>query len=34
LNALMGFEPGEAARVVLNRNGRIIEAEVRLAKRS
>lgn len=33
-NALMSFEPGQAARVVLNRNGRIIEAEVRLAKRS
>ena len=34
LNALMSFEPGQEARVVLNRDGRIIEAEVRLAKRS
>lgn len=33
-NALMAFEPGETAKVVLNRNGRIIEAEVRFAKRS
>lgn len=32
LNALMTFEPGQTAKVVLNRNGRIIEAEVRLAK--
>lgn len=34
LNALMAFEPGQTARVVLNRNGRIIELEVRLARRS
>ncbi|MEO6397732.1 MAG: PDZ domain-containing protein, partial [Tepidiformaceae bacterium] len=34
LNALLPFEPGRAARVVLNRNGRIIELEVRLARRS
>ncbi len=33
-NVLMAFEPGRTARVVLNRNGRIIEVEVRLAKRS
>jgi len=33
-NALLRFEPEETARVVLNRNGRIIEAEVRLAKRT
>ena len=34
LNALMSFDPGQTARVVLNRNGRIIELEVRLARRS
>ncbi|MBA4181279.1 MAG: hypothetical protein C0506_11875 [Anaerolinea sp.] len=34
LNALMTHEAGEAVRVVLNRNGRIIETEVRLARRS
>ena len=34
LNALMAYEPGQVARVVLNRNGRIIELEVRLARRS
>ncbi len=34
LNALMVFEPGQTAKVVLNRNGRIIELEVRLARRS
>ena len=34
LNALMAHEPGESVRVVLNRNGRIIETEVRLARRS
>ncbi len=33
-NALMPHHPGETVRVVLNRNGRIIEVEVRLAKRS
>lgn len=33
-NALMQHDPGETVRVVLNRNGRIIEVEVRLAKRS
>jgi len=33
-NALMPHDPGETVRVVLNRNGRIIEVEVRLAKRS
>jgi serine protease Do len=33
LNLLMAHEPGETVRVVLNRNGRIIEADVRLAKR-
>ncbi|MEP7215201.1 MAG: trypsin-like peptidase domain-containing protein [Anaerolineaceae bacterium] len=33
LNALMSFDPGQTARVVLNRNGRIIEVEVRLARR-
>jgi S1-C subfamily serine protease len=33
-NALMAHAPGETVRVVLNRNGRIIEVEVRLAKRS
>lgn len=34
LNALTSFDPGQTARVVLNRNGRIIELEVRLARRS
>ncbi|GIW12723.1 MAG: 2-alkenal reductase [Tepidiforma sp.] len=34
LNALMEHQPGETVKVVLNRNGRIIETEVRLAKRS
>lgn len=34
LNALTKYEPGQTVRVVLNRNGRIIEAEVRLARRS
>lgn len=34
LNAFMAFEPGQATRVVLNRNGRIIELEVRFARRS
>lgn len=34
LNGLMQYEPGETVKVVLNRNGRIIEADVRLAKRS
>ena len=33
-NALMAHAPGETVRVVLNRNGRIIEVEVRLGKRS
>jgi len=33
LNSLLPFEPGQTARVVLNRNGRIIELEVRLAWR-
>lgn len=33
-NALMDFAPGDSVKVVLNRNGRIIEAEVRLAQRS
>ncbi|MEO8538207.1 MAG: trypsin-like peptidase domain-containing protein [bacterium] len=33
-NVLMGFAPGDSAKVVLNRNGRIIETEVRLGKRS
>ena len=33
-NALMEHVPGETVRVVLNRNGRIIDVEVRLAKRS
>lgn len=33
-NALMAHAPGETVRVVLNRNGRIIDVEVRLAKRS
>lgn len=34
LNALEAHRPGETVKVVLNRNGRIIETEVRLAKRS
>ncbi|WP_322796133.1 S1C family serine protease [Tepidiforma sp.] len=34
LNALEEHAPGETVKVVLNRNGRIIETEVRLAKRS
>jgi 2-alkenal reductase len=34
LNALAKHQPGETVKVVLNRNGRIIETEVRLAKRS
>jgi S1-C subfamily serine protease len=33
LNALARHQPGELVKVVLNRNGRIIETEVRLAKR-
>jgi 2-alkenal reductase len=33
LNALMAYHAGDTVRVVLNRNGRIIEAEVRLAKK-
>lgn len=33
-NALMSHEPGDTVQVVLNRNGRIIEVEVRLGKRS
>lgn len=33
-NVLMGYRPGDTVKVVLNRNGRIIEAEVRLAQRS
>lgn len=33
LNALVRHRPGETVKVVLNRNGRIIEAEVRLAQR-
>ncbi|PFG74673.1 S1C family serine protease [Tepidiforma thermophila] len=34
LNALAKHQPGETVKVVLNRNGRIIETEVRLARRS
>ncbi|HNM78163.1 MAG TPA: PDZ domain-containing protein, partial [Tepidiformaceae bacterium] len=34
LNVLMAFAPGDQVKVVLNRNGRIIEAEVQLALRS
>lgn len=34
LNALARYEPGATVKVVLNRNGRIIETEVRLAPRS
>lgn len=34
LNVLQKWLPGETVKVVLNRNGRIIETEVRLAKRS
>ncbi len=33
LNVLQEYEPGEVAKVVLNRGGLIIETEVRLAKR-
>ena len=33
LNTLLKYQPGQTVRVVFNRNGRIIEAEVRLAKR-
>ncbi len=33
LNGLLGLEPGQVTKVVLNRNGRIIELEVRLARR-
>jgi 2-alkenal reductase len=33
-NGLMPYQAGDTAKVVLNRNGRIIEAEVRFAKRS
>ena len=33
-NVLMHFEPGQTVQVVFNRNGRIIEAEVRFAQRS
>ncbi|MGB4864043.1 MAG: trypsin-like peptidase domain-containing protein [Tepidiformaceae bacterium] len=34
LNVMEKYQPGETVRVVLNRNGRIIEAEVRFALRS
>ncbi|MCC6959568.1 MAG: trypsin-like peptidase domain-containing protein [Dehalococcoidia bacterium] len=34
LNVLGGFAPGDTVKVVLNRNGRIIETEVQLALRS
>ena len=34
LNAIMPYQPGDSAKVVLNRNGRIIETEVRFAQRS
>jgi S1-C subfamily serine protease len=34
LNAMGLYSPGQSVRVVLNRNGRIIEAEVRLGTRS
>lgn len=34
LNALVEFAPGDLVKVVFNRNGRIIEAEVLLAQRS
>jgi len=34
LNALESYSPGQTVRVVLNRNGRIIEVEVRLAKKT
>jgi S1-C subfamily serine protease len=34
LNALMLHQAGDTVRVVLNRNGRIIETDVRLAKRA
>lgn len=33
-NAMLKYRPGDAVRVVLNRNGRIIETEVRFAQRS
>lgn len=33
-NALMAYAPGDTVRVVLNRNGRIIDVEVRLGKHS
>lgn len=34
LNALAKYEPGASVKVVLNRNGRIIETEVRLGRKS
>jgi S1-C subfamily serine protease len=34
MNVLMDYRPGDTAKVVLNRNGRIIETEVRFAQRS
>ena len=34
LNTLLSHQPGDVVRVVLNRNGRIIETDVRLAKRA
>ncbi len=34
LNALGAHQPGETVRVVFNRNGRIIETDVRLSKRA
>lgn len=34
LNEIMSYHAGDTARVVLNRNGRIIEVEVRFAQRS
>jgi len=34
LNILLEFEPGETVRVVLNRDGRIIETEVQLGRHS
>lgn len=34
LNAMEPYSPGETVKVVLNRNGRIIEVEVRLAKKT
>lgn len=33
MNALAAHQPGETVKVVLNRNGRIIETDVRLSKR-